>query len=274
MSETNLSDLSIEELNERREQLGDTVGTDHYDEKLSERERRRAKEAELLDMKIKLEEAKSRGLDDLTVDRIETQLAELAEELETGPRAQLAAETGFDRSSIARLSPGQAETALAKLEAIEHIQDAPETSVTSSEAALEENRAELEDLLAGGDAEAAALESAYLSDEAGEEIGVALLESDDDGAAGVDEDTTPSRTGPSPQEELAEATGLSREEADVYSDRKARTALGLYKDLEAMAGIPHDGAQEKFEEKSEELAELAIDDAAHKAALSVPDGGA
>lgn len=273
MSKSDLSDKSIEELKDRRDQLGAPFPTDHIDEELSEREERRAKEAELLDLKIKLEEAKSRGLDPLTVDRIEHQLAELAEELEAGPRAKLAAETGFDRGVIARLSPEQAEAALEKLEAIEFIQDAPETSITSSEASLEENRAALAVTLSDTDAKAAALEEAYLSDETGEEIGVALLESGDDGSTDSGGLSDGSRNRTTPQEELAEATGLSREEAEVYSDRQARTALELYKDLEAMSGIPHEGVQEKIEEKSQALAELA-DDAAHEALLSAADGSA
>lgn len=276
---TDLSELSIAELKEKKAtaERSSTKNSDHIEEELARRRERREQEAELLDLKVKLEEARSRGLtDDLTVTRIEEQIRDLASVLETDPRADLAHEAAVPRDHVAHLSIDEAEDALERLEALEKIETAPENSIMSEGSAAEENRAELEAIVEGGDATAAALEEGYLSDETGDDMAVALLEEGDiDETESTDGVATDRDVGPSPQEELAEETGLSEEQAAVYSDRQARDALDVYKDLEALEGLPHAAAREKYEEKVETLAELAADVDAdeHRAALSVPDAG-
>lgn len=273
MSDTNLSDLSIAELKERREQMQNSpAGTSHIDDELEKRRRRREQEAELLDLKVKLEEARRSGIDDdLTVQRIEEQIADLASDLETGPRAELARETGVDRSRIAQLSPSQAEEVLSQLEAIEHIENASRHSMFSDKS-LEDNRAELASILDDHDADSAALEEAYLSDETGDGLAAAILESNEPETSNTSEQARleASRNDrPTPQEKLANETGLSQAQANQFDNQKARKAARLYKDVETYSGLTHEKIQEKYSEKVEELAELAADVGADKAALGL-----
>lgn len=270
-NETNLRDLSIAELKDRREQMqGTPAGTSHIDEEIEERRRQREKEAELLDLKVKLEEARRSGLsDDLTIQRIEDQIADLASDLETGPRAELARETGVDRSIVAELSADEAEEALSHLEAIEHIEGASQHSILSEKSA-EDNRAALESVLEDHEATAATLEERYLSDETGDGLAAALLEDSNEDDTLERANLSSSRDdGPTPQEELASETGLSEEQADQFSDRKARRAVDLYTDLDVLAGLPHEKAQDMYDEKAEKLAELVADVDADKAALGL-----
>ena len=274
MTDNNLTDLSIAELKDRRDQMGAATGTSHIDDELKNRQRRREQEAELLDLKVKLEEAKRSGLgDDLTIQRVEEQIADLASDLETGPRAELARKTGADRSHVAQLSTNEAKDALRHLEAIEYIKGASQDSILSDKS-IEDNRAALESVLEGHDANTAALEEGYLSDETGDGLATALLESNEPDTS--ERTRTSGRAslasrndGPAPQEELAEETGLTKEQANQFTDRKARKAVDLYKDLAALGGIPDEEAQGKYSEKAEELAELAADVGANKAALGV-----
>ena len=275
MTDNNLSDLSIAELKDRREQMQNSpAGTSHIEDELEERRERREQEAELLDLKVKLEEAKRSGLgDDLTVQRIEEQIADLASDLDTGPRAELARKTGVDRSHVAQLSADEAKDALSHLEAIDYIESASRGSILSEKSA-DHNRAELESVLEGTDATAAALEEGYRSDETGEGLAAALLESSESNETDTSEQATlgASRNdGPAPQEELVEETGLSEEQANQFGDREARRAVDLYTTMEAVAPFTdsHEKAQDIHDGTAEELAELAADVDVNKAALGV-----
>lgn len=271
MTDNDLRDLSIAELKDRREQHGSATGTSHIDDELEKRRQRRDQFAELLDLTVKLEDAKRNGFsDDLTIQRVEEQIADLASDLDTGPRAELARETGVDRSRVAQLSASEAEDALSHLEAIEHVENTTRHSVLSDKSA-ENNRAALESVLAGHDMDTAALEEGYLSDETGDGLAGVILESDDTDTSSSEraELGTGGEDRPTPQEELAEETGLTEAQASQFTDRDARKAVDLYKDLAALSGIPHEDAQAKYSEVAEELAELAADVGADKAALGV-----
>ena len=277
MTDNDLRDLSIAELKDRREQRKNTPGgTSHIDEELEERRRRREQEAELLDLKTKLEEARRNGLsDDLAIRRVEEQIADLASALDTGPRAELARETGIDRSHVAELSRDEAKDALDKLEGIEYIKSNMSRNSIVSEQSLEDNRAELESVLEGHDASAAALAEGYFSDETGDGLAAALLEDNEEGASNTSERAAlgASRTGPAPQEELAEETGLTEAQANQFTNQEARKAVSLYGDVKAYSGISDERVQEKRHKKEEELAELAADVGADKAALGLDSTG-
>lgn len=152
-----LSDLSIVELKNRRDNLDDDlgVGPEHIDEELSKREQERARLKELLDMKLSLATAEQAGLqDDRTVQELQEHVAELEDDLHPDPRSDLAEEAGVAEARLADLSESEVEEARTHVEAIRQADGA---SGPWAETATSEHRENLEALLSGHDVEVAEL---------------------------------------------------------------------------------------------------------------------
>jgi hypothetical protein len=178
MSKKDLTDMSIAELKERKDELGDDdygVGTDHIDEELSRREEQRAKETELLDMKIQLEQAKDAGLtDDPTVKRVQERVAELEEELHPDPRADLARAADIREDRLVDLTDSEVEQARNHVESINM---AAGSSNTAMKTVLEEHTEDLAALLEPHDLEVADLTS--VEDSIGDGVTVSDLYNDE-----------------------------------------------------------------------------------------------
>lgn len=161
MSKKNLTEMSIAELRERKADLGNDdygLNADHVDEELARRREQRAREMKLLDMKLKLEQAKDAGLiDDPTVQRIQEHVAQLEEDLHPDPRSDLAAAAGVDEEQLADLSDSEIEQAQNHLEALDMVAG---SSNTGMQTAAKEHVEDLEALLEPHDLEVADLTSA------------------------------------------------------------------------------------------------------------------
>lgn len=180
MSDRNLSDLSIAELNERKNTIGDGGGveTDHIDEELSRREQERAREVELLTMKLRLKQAKDAGLgDDPTVAAVEDHVDALSAALHPDPRSELAAFADIDKAQVAGLSDAEAEHALEKVEAIKMTAG---SSTTAMRASLEDHVEALQELLTDHDVGVEALSDGVLPAD-GRVAVSGMLEADDNG---------------------------------------------------------------------------------------------
>lgn len=168
MSKKDLTEMSIAELRERKADLGDDdygLNADHVDEELARRREQRAREMELLDMKLKLEQAKDAGLtDDPTVQRIQEHVAQLEEDLHPDPRSDLAAAAGIDEEQLADLSDSEVERAQNRLEALDMVAG---SSNTGMQVAAKEHVEDLEALLEPHDLEVADLTAAVDSLENG-----------------------------------------------------------------------------------------------------------
>ncbi|EMA04280.1 hypothetical protein SAMN05443574_1355 [Haloarcula vallismortis] len=158
MSKNDLTEMSIAELRERKADLGDDdygLNADHVDEELARRREERAREMELLDMKLKLEQAKDAGLtDDPTVQRIQEHVAQLEEDLHPDPRSDLAALAGVDEERVTDLSDSEVEQARTHLEAIDMVAG---SSGAGQQTIVKEHREGLEELLDGHDLKVAEL---------------------------------------------------------------------------------------------------------------------
>lgn len=176
MSNSDLSDLSTAELNERKAQISDDSvgrGTDHIDDELARRESERAREMDLLDMKVKLEQARDAGLaDDPTVAAVEERVADLESDLHPDPRSDLATLADVDEAMVAGLSEEEAEQAQTHLEAIDMLAG---SSNTAARVSVKEHRDALETLFADRDVEVDVLSASVLPDDDGEGVVVSEL---------------------------------------------------------------------------------------------------
>lgn len=148
MSSNDLSDLSIEELKQRRDEIdnGDFGRTtDHIEEELSDREQDRERNRELLDMKLQVAQAEQAGLsDDPTVEAMRDEIADLTSDLHPTPHEELAETAGIDVGDVESLSDEEAEQAESHVEAIEMLAGGNNTGVKLS---LQNHREDLEALL-------------------------------------------------------------------------------------------------------------------------------
>lgn len=161
MSDTDLSDLSIAELNERREKIADDdvgMSPDHIDAELERRAAERDEASELLDYKLQLARAEEHGLgDDPAAERLRDHVADLEAARHPSPQAELAREAGVEEDLVAHLADDTAERAAELVDAIEMGRNASSKPLRIT---ARENYAELENLLADDDVAVAKLAEA------------------------------------------------------------------------------------------------------------------
>lgn len=183
MSDTDLSELSIAELNKRRAEASDDDfgGVDRrevIDEELSRREEDRAELRDLLAMKNQLAIARDRGLgDDPTVEALEEHVDELNAAHHPDPQSELAEAADIDEEQVAALSDAEAEQAREHLAAIEMVAGSSNAGMRASH---EEHVDALSELLDDHDVEVDALAESAVVEEPG--ASVDALFDDTDGA--------------------------------------------------------------------------------------------
>ena len=175
MSERNdLTDLSIAELNERKEDAGDgdfghnPARHEALAEELERRESEREELRDLLSMKTELARAEEYGLGgDPTVEALAEHVDELDAALHPTPQTALAQEADVPIDLVDSLSEEEAEQASTHVEAIEMLAG---SSNTGARVSLEEHAEALQELLADHDVEPEALTESAVVEEPGVSI--------------------------------------------------------------------------------------------------------
>lgn len=173
MSErSDLTDLSIAELNERMEATGDDdfgeTRREALTEELERRESEREELKELLSMKTELARAEEYGLGgDPTVEALSEHVEELDAALHPSPQSALAEEAGVSIDLVDGLSDEEADQASTHVQSIEMLAG---SSNAASKVGLEEHAEALQELLADHDVEPEALTESAVVEEPGVSI--------------------------------------------------------------------------------------------------------